>query len=84
MTAGEAQEAVERFLRESRDRGLGKVLIIHGKGNHSAGGPVLASKVRQWLERSPLAGAFGPAEPRQGGAGATWVIVRGSESYRSR
>jgi DNA-nicking Smr family endonuclease len=79
MTAAEAEEAVDGFLREARARGLDKVLIIHGKGNHSPGQPVLAARVRLWLERSPSAGAFGPAERRHGGGGATWVIVRESE-----
>jgi len=84
MTASEAKLAVDRFLREAKARGLEKVLIIHGKGNHSPGQPVLSAGVRAWLEHSPLAGAFGPAERRHGGEGATWVIVRWSEPYRSR
>jgi DNA-nicking Smr family endonuclease len=76
LTAEEARASLERFLREARAQGLGKVLIIHGKGTHSRGKPVLEGTVRAWLERSPLAGAFGRAERRHGGGGATWVILR--------
>ena len=88
LSASEAQTAVERFLSEADARALGKVLIIHGKGHHSHGKPILDAVVRACLERSPLAGAFGRAEPRHGGRGATWVILRealpgGSRSYRS-
>jgi DNA-nicking Smr family endonuclease len=84
MTVVEAKAALERFLRDSRARGLEKVLIIHGKGHHSHGNPVLEMTVRAWLESSSLAGAFGRAERRYGGSGATWVIVRAPGSYRSR
>jgi len=76
LRAAEAQAALERFLRDAAARGLGKVLIIHGKGNHTQGRPVLEGAVRAWLESSPLAGAFGRAERRHGGSGATWVILR--------
>jgi DNA-nicking Smr family endonuclease len=76
LTTAEAVEVLERFLLDARARGLGKVLIIHGKGNHSQGQPVLQAAVRAYLERTPLAGAFGLAERRLGGGGATWVIVR--------
>ena len=79
LTVPEAQAALERFLRDAISRGLGKVLVIHGKGNHTQGRPVLESRVRAWLEGSPLAGAFGRADRRHGGSGATWVILRGRD-----
>lgn len=80
LTVPEAQAALERFLQEAASTGLGKVLVIHGKGNHTQGRPVLESKVRAWLEGSRLAGAFGRADRRHGGGGATWVILRGRDS----
>jgi DNA-nicking Smr family endonuclease len=76
MTGREAEQALERFILLSRRRGLRKVLIVHGKGNHSQGEPVLQRVVRGVLEKSPYTGAFGPAERRHGGRGATWVAVR--------
>jgi DNA-nicking Smr family endonuclease len=76
MKASEAETAIEVFLRDCARRGYEKVLIIHGKGNHSSLAPVLKSLVRRVLERSPLAGRFGPADKTQGGSGATWVYVR--------
>ncbi len=74
--AAEAEEAIGFFLRDAARRGLEKLLIIHGKGIHSGGAPVLKALTRKVLETSPLAGRFGPADKDQGGAGATWVIVR--------
>ncbi len=75
-SASEAEVAVESFLCDAARHGLEKVLIIHGKGNHSSGAPVLKATTRRVLESSPLAGRFGPADRDQGGGGATWVIVR--------
>jgi DNA-nicking Smr family endonuclease len=75
-TAREAEEAIAAFLRDASRRGLEKVLIIHGKGNHSSGAPVLRAATRRALESSQLAGRFGPASREDGGAGATWAFVR--------
>jgi len=76
MHAVDAGAAVEEFLRRSSRDGLEKVLIIHGKGNHSSGEPVLKKVVRTVLESSPLAGRFGAAERGDGGGGAMWVVLR--------
>jgi len=83
MSALEAEEAIDRFIRDARSRGLSKVLLIHGKGHHSSGQPVLQRVVRDYLEKCPFTGAFGRAERARGGGGATWVRIR-SGSYRSR
>jgi dsDNA-specific endonuclease/ATPase MutS2 len=76
LRAEEVSPALERFVSASRRQGLRKVLIIHGKGKHSQGEPVLRGLVRGYLERSPHTGAFGPADPRLGGSGAVWVTLR--------
>jgi len=72
----EAEQAIEAFVLEARDRGLSKVLLIHGKGNHSPGQPVLERVVRSFLEKCPHTGAFGKADRARGGRGATWVRIR--------
>ncbi len=76
LTAEEAVRSTEQFLAGCRSRGLEKVLIIHGKGNHSSGEPVLGRAVRQYLERCPHAGSFGAADAKWGGRGALWVLLR--------
>jgi DNA-nicking Smr family endonuclease len=76
MNSLEAEQALENFILECRRRGLRKVLIVHGKGHHSQGEPVLQGVVRRYLEKSPYTGAFGPGDRRHGGRGATWVVVR--------
>lgn len=76
LTADEACSEVEAFLRESKRRGLKKVLIIHGKGYHSSGEPVLKKEVFRLLERNSLAGEFGAADRKEGGSGAVWVLLK--------
>lgn len=72
----EARAAVRSFIAASAARGLEKVSIIHGKGNHSRDEQVLANAVRDELERNPRAGEFEFADSRHGGRGATWVRIR--------
>jgi len=76
LTGLEAEEAIDRFVRDAKGRGLSKVLLIHGKGNHSPGEPVLERVVRRYLEKCPHTGAFGKADRARGGRGATWVRIR--------
>ena len=76
MNSREAEQALDNFVLQCRRRGVRKILVVHGKGHHSQGEPVLQRVVRRYLEKSPYTGAFGPAEGRHGGRGATWVVVR--------
>jgi len=76
FTVEEALNALDHFIREASLRGIRKVLIIHGKGNHSKDSPMLPGAVLRYLQSSSLCGETGTAERRRGGSGATWVIVR--------
>ncbi len=76
LSGPEAEQAISAFVLEARNRGLSKVLLIHGKGNHSPGQPVLERVVRNFLEKCPHTGAFGRADRAHGGRGATWVRIR--------
>ena len=76
MTAEEAESAIADFVRGASHRGLEKVLVIHGKGLHSSGTPVLKKVARRALEAQPLAGRFGEADKADGGSGALWVLIR--------
>lgn len=82
MHETEARLAVNSFIDQCAARGLEKVSVIHGKGNHSREEQVLVYIVREELERNPHAGEFRFADSRHGGAGATWVRIR--QAYFSR
>jgi len=74
LTSDEAWIALESFFNYSHRRGLEKVLIIHGKGNHSRDKAVLKQCVREFTEKNPYAGECGQSET--GGSGTTWVILK--------
>ncbi len=80
LSSVEAEEALDRFIRDAKARGLSKVLIIHGKGLHSPGQPVLQRVVQSYLEKCPYTGAFARADRSDGGRGATWVLIRGTRA----
>jgi len=75
----EAHEAFEGFLKEALLAGNRAVLIIHGRGRSSRAEPVLKTKVREWLTSGPWRKwviAFTSARACDGGAGATYVLLR--------
>jgi DNA-nicking Smr family endonuclease len=76
MTRAEAVSALDLFFQSARRDGLQKVLVIHGKGNHSGSGSVLPSLVREYLQKAPFAGETGKAHRTAGGSGATWVLLK--------
>lgn len=76
LTRDDAWSRLELFFADSVRRGLKKVLIIHGKGTHSAEDPVLRRMVRLFLEQNSHAGESGSSEKDSGGSGSTWVILK--------
>ena len=79
-TAEEAVRLIRGFIEKSVSEGLRKVMIIHGKGHHSADGPVLSRVVADEVGNHPLAGENGLAAGREGGRGARWVVLRSVEA----
>ncbi len=70
---------VDGFLNEAVRSGLRAVLIIHGRGLSSPRQPVLKEKLRQWLSTGRWRNwvlAFTSARAEDGGAGATYVLLR--------
>jgi DNA-nicking Smr family endonuclease len=79
LTVKEAQEVFEKFLKESIEMGKRGVLVVHGRGLSSPNEPVIKTNVYQWLTRGPWRKwimAFSSARSCDGGAGATYVLLR--------
>ena len=76
LTRDEAWKALEIFFNDSKNNGLEKILIIHGKGNHSTGEAVLKRIVMDFIEHCPFAGESGRGKAAAGGEGATWVLLK--------
>jgi DNA-nicking Smr family endonuclease len=82
MTVAQARVEVWGFLREAFACQMRTVMILHGKGDRSPRGPVLKSFVAQWLKHIPEVLAYHSAQPRHGGAGALYVLLKKSEPAR--
>jgi len=76
LTQEEAWDKLEIFFRKSRAGGCEKVLLIHGKGNHSKNEGVLKDLCRKYIEYCHFAGASGRNSASGGGSGATWVLLK--------
>ena len=80
LTRDEAWDALTIFFNDAKNNGLEKVLVIHGKGNHTtAGDPnagILKNMVRDFIERCPFAGESGYSNGRSGGEGSSWVLLK--------
>jgi DNA-nicking Smr family endonuclease len=76
MTAMQAELAMKSFITECAARELGCVRLIHGKGARSGpDGPVLKNLVQLCLPRWDSVLAFVTAQPRDGGHGASYVLL---------
>jgi len=76
LTRDEAWQALETFFNVSKGKGLEKILVIHGKGNHSKSEAVLKRIVMEFIEHCPFAGESGREKAAAGGDGATWVLLK--------
>lgn len=78
LKLAEALERLEFQLRAHAARGQAEVLVVHGKGQGSAGGvPVLGPEVRRWCDAHPsLVASWREAPLRWGGGGAIVVRLR--------
>ncbi|MFP4308768.1 MAG: Smr/MutS family protein [Desulfococcaceae bacterium] len=85
LNVREAGEAVDRLLARALRERKRAVLIVHGRGLSSPVEPVLKKKVRQWLTGGPRRKwvmAFASARRCDGGAGATYVLLRNRPATR--
>ncbi|MGD8993159.1 MAG: Smr/MutS family protein [Desulfobacterales bacterium] len=79
QTVESAQALFDQFLKESVADGKRMILIIHGRGLSSPADPVLKTKVIEWLTAGPWRKwvmAYASARLCDGGAGATYVLLR--------
>jgi len=78
LTREEALNALPGFLLSAQKKGQKAVLVITGKGLHSAEEPVLHQAVASWLRDAGRATVleFAPAPREMGGSGAYVVFLR--------
>jgi DNA-nicking Smr family endonuclease len=77
QTQAQAHRRLQAFVAEAVAGGCRCVLIVTGKGLETGG--TLRHMVPRWLNEEPNRArvvAFTPAQPRDGGAGALYVLLR--------
>jgi DNA-nicking Smr family endonuclease len=84
MIQSAAKEALKEFIIASVRKGLRTVLVVHGRGLRSPGGhSVLKHASAGWLSHGAIGGhvlAFTSARTADGGAGATYVLLKREKS----
>jgi DNA-nicking Smr family endonuclease len=79
MTAAEARQHVESFVRKRRGDGDRVIALIVGRGNHSPRGiGVLRGEIAAWLSQGPVAhhiAAFASAPEDDGGPGVVLALL---------
>jgi DNA-nicking Smr family endonuclease len=84
LIQGAAKEALKEFIIASVRKGLRTVLVVHGRGLRSPGGhSILKHASAGWLSHGAIGGhvlAFTTARAADGGAGATYVLLKREKS----
>jgi DNA-nicking Smr family endonuclease len=80
-----AKQQLLQFLNNSVMSGYRCVHIIHGKGYRSSvSHPILKNQINRWLRQHKDVLAFCSAPPKQGGAGAVYVLLRIAKEYHEK
>ncbi len=72
----DAVDALDAFVERARDAGMRMLVVVHGRGYRSAGEAVLRPLVHRRLAERGDVLAWCPAQPRDGGDGASYVYLR--------
>ena len=81
-TLKEARDDVFRFISSSSRNGFRSVVIAHGRGDRGDDPAMLKSYEAQWLVQLTDVIGYHSAPRRNGGTGATFVLIRKSPSKK--
>ena len=76
LTVDQARVELLEFLGECEAAGIRHAIIIHGKGFRSKDKPVIKPMVNRWLRAVDNVLAFHTAQPKDGGGGAVYVLLK--------
>ncbi|MDH5517722.1 MAG: Smr/MutS family endonuclease [Gammaproteobacteria bacterium] len=80
-SAEQARTALIEFMQYCQQQQLKVVCIVHGKGFGSSDRkPVIKPLVNQWLQQTDQVLGFCSAQPKDGGSGAVYVLLRRDKS----
>ncbi|MBN1008769.1 Smr/MutS family protein [Amphritea pacifica] len=73
----DARTELSSFIRECSNRQLRCVMVIHGKSNSvESQHALMKSYVNDWLRQMDQVIAFSSAQPKDGGTGALYVLLK--------
>lgn len=77
MTLDNARTELSSFIRECSNKQLRCVMVVHGKAYSGEGKqPLMKSYVNDWLRQMQQVIAFTSAQPKDGGTGALYVLLK--------
>ncbi|MCK5396345.1 MAG: Smr/MutS family protein [Gammaproteobacteria bacterium] len=76
LTVEQARNELLGFLGECEAAGVRNAIIVHGKGFRSKDKPVIKPMVNRWLRAVDNVLAFHSAQPKDGGSGAVYVLLK--------
>ncbi len=82
LTKEQARKAVYQFVSDCIENDVRCALITHGKGEHREQPALLKSCVAHWLPQLEEILAFHTAQKQHGSYGATYVLIRKSDSKK--
>ncbi len=75
MSVTEAINFADQFIQGCQMQKIRHILIIHGKGKKSEK-PILKNAIYVWLKNNHAILAFHSADPKDGGTGALYVLIK--------
>ena len=76
-TVDQARDQLSKFILDARRNDNRCVLVVHGKAHSSESNQALIkSYVNEWLQRLEGVLAFCSAQPRDGGTGALYILLK--------
>lgn len=76
LTVAQARDELLIFFSECESAGVRHALIVHGKGYRSKDKPIIKPMVNRWLRAIDNVLAFHSAQPKDGGSGAVYVLLK--------
>lgn len=77
QTVVEARSLLHEFISFASERGFQCVCVVHGKAHrHYQERPILKSHINSWLPELPKVMAFCSTQPRDGGRGSVYVLLK--------
>ena len=89
MTVAKARKELYEFVQQASELGLRSVIVVHGKGENTneegrRQASIIKGFVNHWLQELDAVQAFHSAQPRHGGTGAAYVLLRKGEEAKQR